>query len=156
MNPARPATAEPINIAHLLRDAAALALAMAIAAVPIGLMAWSGHGSLGLVSVGVALAVCYGSVVASLLITYLLRDPTQALAALLLGMGIRAGGPMLFGIYMTQTEHRLAAVGLFGQIVLFYLVGLGVETLLRVGQLKRGAHADASAAGESPAARQTS
>ncbi len=145
-----------MDIAHLLRDAAAIALAMAVAAVPIGLMAWSGHGSLGLLSVAVAAAVCYGSVAASLLIAYLLRDPARALAALLLGMGIRAGGPMLFGIYMTQTEHRLAAVGLFGQIVLFYLVGLGVETLLRVGQLKRGARAGASAAGESPTARQTS
>lgn len=151
-------TTRPSLIGHALRDAGLLLAVVGLMALPVGMMAYQGFGQMGLVSTGVAAAVCFGSAILSLVVALYFREPSQAVVGLLLGMGLRAGVPMLFGGYMTQIDHPLAAAGLFGQIVLFYLAGLCAETVLRIGQLKRqaGLSAVKAVAADSSATNQVS
>jgi hypothetical protein len=54
------------------------------------------------------------------------------ISATLLGMLFRMGLPLVTGVVLTRAGGPLADAGLFGMIMVFYLVGLVVETTLSV------------------------
>ncbi len=45
-------------------------------------------------------------------------------------MIFRMGVPLVFGVALQQGHEQLAAAGIFGTILLYYLLSLVVETLL--------------------------
>lgn len=112
---------------------ALLTVVFGIAAPLVGLTARVGlpsYGRAGVVATCLAAAVCWFAAVASLVATSLLRGPQVALFALLFGMLFRMGLPLVVGLVVSSSIPQLAAVGVFGQIVVFYLIALVTERLL--------------------------
>jgi hypothetical protein len=107
-----------------------LTLAVGLAYPLIGLAAWQRFGQNGWLAALVAALVCWFGSTAALVLTALLRGPQTALYSLLFGMVFRMGLPLVAGIVLSQQSPRLAAAGVFGCIVGFYLVTLVAETLL--------------------------
>ncbi|MEW4454216.1 hypothetical protein AB1L30_16200 [Bremerella sp. JC817] len=86
---------------------------------------------------GVFAAVTAASVVllameAALLLTILFRSSEMKIQSVLLGMFFRAGIPLVFGMLMHKAGGPLAEAGLFGMILVYYLLTLAVETILAV------------------------
>jgi hypothetical protein len=107
-----------------------LSLAVGLAYPLIGLAASQKFGQAGWLAALVAALVCWFGSTAALVLTALLRGPQTALYSLLFGMVFRMGLPLAAGIVLSQQSPRLAAAGVFGCIVGFYLVTLVAETLL--------------------------
>jgi hypothetical protein len=108
----------------------ALALVVAAAYPVIGFLASQRVGEDGWLAALVAAGVCWFGSTVALVLTALLRGPQAALYSLLFGMLFRMGLPLAAGILLSQSSPRLAAGGVFGCMVGFYLVTLVAETLL--------------------------
>ena len=107
-----------------------LSLAVGLAYPLIGLAASQKFGQTGWLAALVAALVCWFGSTTALVLTALLRGPQTALYSLLFGMVFRMGLPLVAGVVLSQQSPRLAAAGVFGCIVGFYLVTLVAETLL--------------------------
>ncbi len=94
--------------------------------------AYALYGRNGLAAAGVAFAVCWVAGVLALAITRFSRDPQRAMAGLVLAMLVRMGLPLAAGLTLGRGGGPLAEGGVFGLIVLFFLVMLTVETFLSV------------------------
>jgi hypothetical protein len=97
--------------------------------------AWFGYcrsGAAGLLAAVVAGAVCWFGALAALVVVGLMRGGPQVLHGVLLSMFFRMGLPLVAGITLSQAGGPLAEAGVFGMIVVYYLIGLFVETLLSV------------------------
>jgi len=117
--------------------ACALLTAAVVVAYPlIGWLAWRRAGTDGLVAAAVAAGVCWLGATAALMIAAALKGPNAALNSMLLGMLCRMGLPLLAGAVLSSQGGQLAAGGVFGLIVVFYLLTLVVETLLSLRLLK--------------------
>ncbi len=131
-------TDDSTNAPAMSRLSAPLACALLtislVAAFPA--VAWFGygrHGSNGIAAAAVAAAVVwFGATAALLLVSFFRGSSEQMVSATLLGMLFRTGLPLVTGLAMNRTGGPLAEAGLFGMILIFYLVGLLVETLLSV------------------------
>jgi len=86
---------------------------------------------------GIFAAITAASVVlvameAAILTAIFLRDTELRVQSVLLGMFFRAGIPLSFGMLMHKAGGPLAEAGLFGMILVYYLLTLVVETVLAV------------------------
>ncbi len=98
------------------------------------LVAWYGHarhGQLGVVAAVVAAGVCLFAGGLALAVTHVFSSIGQAMNGLLLSMLIRSGVPLLAGLGLSQSGP-LAGSGVFGMMVINYLVMLMVETVSAV------------------------
>jgi len=78
----------------------------------------------------VAGVVCWLAAVGGLVISALASQSSSPLAGILGGMFVRFGLPLGVGVVLTQSAHPLAAQGVFGFILVFYLTLLPIETWL--------------------------
>ena len=110
-----------------------LSLSLLLVYPVIGVYAYNKHGSNGLIAAGLAGAICWsGAMIALVLVGVFRKSPNQIVSATLLGMLFRMGLPLIAGLVITSAGGPLADAGLFGMILVFYLVGLVVETILSV------------------------
>jgi hypothetical protein len=86
----------------------------------------------GLWAAVVAGGICWLGAMAALLLVGLMRGGPQVVHGTLLGMLFRMGLPLAAGLLLTVRGGPLADAGVFGMIVVYYLIGLLVETLLSV------------------------
>jgi hypothetical protein len=107
---------------------AVLGIAASIAAV----FAFESHGGDGVVATVLAAVVCWISAAAALVITVQTTGGPQAVTGLFLAIGMRTFPPLMVGVAGTIVGGRLADAGLFGLIVIFYLLALVVETCVAV------------------------
>jgi peptidoglycan/LPS O-acetylase OafA/YrhL len=87
---------------------------------------------IGWTSAAVAAAICWLSATLTLVATGLTRGPLRPFYGLLYGMLFGFAIPFAAGLYLTRSAPALASAGVFGLIVVFYLVTLAANTLLTV------------------------
>lgn len=85
---------------------------------------------MGIAATAVAAGVCWFGATGALLSTAFLRGSQFALHGLFGGMILRLGLPLALGMFLSSRGGGLAKAGVFGLIVMFYLLTLVVETLL--------------------------
>ena len=66
----------------------------------------------------------------ALVVNFLFRDPKLSLYSLLLGMLLRMGIPLLFGMILHLSVSLLATNSMLYYLVAFYFVTLAAEILL--------------------------
>jgi len=100
-------------------------------ALPV--VAWIAHvrfGVDGVLAALVAAGVCWSAATLALVSAGLLRGPNAALYSMLFGMFFRLGLPLFAGVLLTRQGGPLSRAGLFGWLVVFYLLTLVAETVL--------------------------
>ncbi|QDS99692.1 hypothetical protein [Adhaeretor mobilis] len=107
-----------------------------VAAIAAGVTAGK-YGSDAYLSCGLAAAVVWLAGTIGLVLTSLASDAHSRLNALLMGMLVRLGLPLASLVIVPQMSERLAAAGFAGLVLVFYLVGLVVETPLLMGLVKK-------------------
>lgn len=122
---------------------ALLAAAIAPAGALAGWQAYTRHSTTGLQAALLAAVTCWLSATAALVLTGLLTGTPQATSGILGGTVVRLGGPLLVTAACAASRSPLSAAGLFGYMVVFFLYGLALETLLLIG-LVRAAKSQAS------------
>jgi hypothetical protein len=114
-----------------------VAILTAALAAAFPLFGWFGyhrHGEWGLIAAAVAASVCwFGCTMALFCAAFLQR--TQPVAGLLGGMLFRLGVPLVLGLVLQHNHEPLAQAGIFGTILLYYLLSLVVETVLSIRML---------------------
>jgi hypothetical protein len=116
----------------MLRNLGLLTLAVFVTLIVAGWIACSRHGIAGLEAVLVAAGTCWISSVAALYLTEKLRLAGHIIPGVFAGMLLRLALPLATGIFLSEWGGALADAGVFGFIVVFYLVTLAVETALSV------------------------
>jgi hypothetical protein len=111
----------------------ALLLTLA-AAAPVG---WAMAGSSGVTAAGIAALVCAAPSLAALALTYRLRAPRHALVAMLGGMFLRMGPPLIVALVVHELGGPLVEAGLIYYLAAFYVVALVVETGLSLTLIDR-------------------
>jgi hypothetical protein len=110
-----------------------LSLSLLLAFPIIGSFAYNSHGLNGIIAAGLAGAICWsGAMIALVLVGVFRNSPNQMVSATLLGMLFRMGLPLGAGLFLTNAGGPLAEAGLVRMILVFYLIGLVVETILSV------------------------
>jgi len=118
-----------------------LSLSLLLAFPFVAAYGYNAHAVDGLMAAGLAAGICWaGAMIALVLVTVFRGSPNQMVSATLLGMLFRMGLPLGAGLLLTQAGGPLADAGLFGMILVFYLVGLVVETVLSVRILGSSQH----------------
>ena len=92
---------------------------------------WRAEGH-GVLSATVALAICGGAAIASLVVTVMGQRAQQPIGGILGGMLVRMAVPFLALIALPKWNSALAESGLQGMLLGYYLLGLGVETWILV------------------------
>jgi len=106
-------------------------------------------GAGGVVAGGVAAGVCWlGTVVALFVAQFLARRKVTPPMAVLAGMGVRMVLPLVVGFVLQQAVPDLATAGLLWYLIIFYQVGLVLETLWFVARLEAADAAKISTGGE--------
>jgi hypothetical protein len=105
---------------------------LGVAAACIAALTFERHGFDGILAVVLAAAVCWISAAAALFITVQTTGGPQAVPGLFLSIIVRTFPPLMLGVGSTVLLCRLAAAGLFGFIVILYLIALFVETCVAV------------------------
>jgi hypothetical protein len=121
----------------VFRSLSILALAIAATLGVAGGVAWSRSGEMGLAAAIVAAGVCWVGAALSFVLVEWFRRSGNPVAGVLGGMLIRLGLPLAVGVALSEAGGPLADAGVFGLIVVFYLVALVVETLLLVRALQQ-------------------
>ncbi len=109
-----------------------LGAVLGLAAACTAAFAFERHGVDGVFAAVLAAVVCWISASAALFITLQTTGGPQAVTGLFLSIAVRTFPPLLVGVASTAMQGRLAEVGLFGFIVIMYLIALLVETCLAV------------------------
>lgn len=109
-----------------------LALFYALAAP----LAWRLHGGMGLIAAGLATVICLAACWLALVVTELMADNAQPAVPLLVGMMIRMSLPLIACLLVTQRQPQLTDAGFAWYLIGAFLIGLLLETVLAVGQLK--------------------
>lgn len=84
-----------------------------------------------------AAVICWGASIAALIASTRHSSDSQAFNAMMISILIRTGVPFGAGVLLTANSENFREGGLFGYLVLFYLVTLVVETLLSLRFLGR-------------------
>lgn len=116
--------------------AALLAAVTAVVWAISALVGFKVTGHSGLLAATLAGIVCLVSSELALVAVALFRDPKMALHAVLIGMLIRMGLPLLVGGFLQLNNETLASAGLLYYVLIFYLATLLVETALVVSYLQ--------------------
>lgn len=122
-------SSEPLPVRQLAVSVAILTVALAAAYPLFAAYGYHRHGTWGVVAASVAGLICWASCSLALACVALLQR-TQPIAGILGSMIFRMGVPLVFGIALQQGHDQLAAAGIFGTVLLYYLLSLVVETLL--------------------------
>lgn len=120
----------------LLRNLALLTFVMLAALAIGGWLAYTRQGAAGLQATIVAAGVNWFAASVALLCLERFRRVGQALSGILLGMLVRLGLPLAVGIILDHKAGDLSRAGVFGWIVVFYLIALIAETSLSVRILR--------------------
>lgn len=115
-----------------------LAVAAAVAVAAVGFVAYQQQGLTGLQAAVVAGVVCWLSATAALLLAGSLRNTPHAVSGILGGTLLRLLPPLAAAGLCSVAAPAISQAGLFGYMVLFFLVMLVVETLLLVWLLGFG------------------
>lgn len=126
-------SAPSLVLACLLLSVAAMA-----AGAVVGLFAYSQQGLAALQAAVVADVVCWLSATAALLLAGSLRGTPHAVSGILGGTLLRLLPPLATAVVCSAAAPAISQAGLFGYMVLFFLVMLVVETLLLVWLLGFG------------------
>jgi hypothetical protein len=121
----------------MLRSCAWLTLTVLIALLIVGGVVGSTRGADGILAAVVAAGVCWFGSTAALVTTGYSGRTNQAVQGHLLGMFFRLGLPLICGLAFQKVGGRLADAGVFGLIVVFYLVTLVAETILALRLIKQ-------------------
>lgn len=123
---------------NLLSAAACLIGVVLFALIPAAWYAHGQHGQSGMFAVALAAVVCGGSgLIALILSSVFAGAPNGAVVGLLFGMLFRMGVPLVAGTILAGRGGPLAEAGVFGWIVVFYLITLLTETLLSLQLMKQ-------------------
>lgn len=109
-----------------------LGAVLLLTAIFASLVASSTYGVFGIYACLTAFVVCWMSGSLALVITVVTTGGIQAVSGMFLAMAVRTGLPLGFGILANSLGGPLANAGLFGIIVVHYLVGLLAETSIAV------------------------
>lgn len=102
----------------------------------VGGVSFALRGPMGLAAAAAAAGICWSGATAALVLTALLGRSNRAMYGHLLGMFFRLGVPLVAGLILQRQAGALADAGVFGLIVIFYLVALTAETLLSLKYVK--------------------
>jgi hypothetical protein len=83
-----------------------------------------------------AAGICWFGAICSLILLHGVKYHGSPLVGALLGMLVRMMIPLAIGAVLVTQGGSLARAGLFGQLVVFYLVTLAAETCISVALLK--------------------
>jgi len=120
----------------MIRSCLALTAVVLLALLLVGAVVGTTRGVNGVLAASTAAAICWvGSTIALLIAGYSSRS-NQAAQGHLLGMFFRLGLPLGGGMLLQKTGGPLAEAGVFGLIVVFYLITLVAETLLSLRFIK--------------------
>lgn len=103
----------------------------------VGGAAAATRGINGFLAALVAAAICWFGSTAALLLAGFASRTNHAVQGHLLGMFFRLGLPLIGGLVFQETGGWLAEAGVFGLIVVFYLITLVAETCLSLQFVKR-------------------
>lgn len=115
-----------------------LAVAAALAGLVVGYFAYVQQGLAVLRAALVADVVCWLSATAALLLAGSLRNTPHAVSGILGGTLLRLLPPLAAASVCSVVTPEISQAGLFGYMVLFFLLMLVVETLLLVWLLGFG------------------
>src|SRR5436190_18262854 len=114
----------------MIRSCLALTAVVLVALLIVGGVVGSTRGMSGVLAASTAAAICwFGSTIALVLAGFLSRS-NQGVQGHLLGVFFRLGLPLVTGMILQRAGGPLAEAGVFGLIVVFYLITLVAETLL--------------------------
>jgi hypothetical protein len=120
----------------MIRSCLALTAVVLLALLVVGGVVGSTRGLNGVLAASTAAAICwFGSSLALLMAAYSSRS-NQAVQGHLLGMFFRLGLPLVAGMILQKSGGPLAEAGVFGLIVVFYLITLVAETFLSLRFIK--------------------
>lgn len=91
---------------------------------------------MGVVAAGVASVVCVVSAAMALFCVALTAGTPNALTGTLLSMVLRTALPFFVAIFLVQSYRPLADTGLFGMVLINYLVVLSVESAAAVRMIQ--------------------
>ena len=119
---------------HSLPRCCALLFFVIIGAfLPIGGWGYISYGMTGVIAALVAAGTCWmGGTLALISTAIASRGSTAAMWALLFGMLFRMGLPLAVGLALNRAGGPLASAGVFGMVLVFYLLILVVETPLSI------------------------
>lgn len=120
----------PYLLLQLWRPALALTIAVALPTPFIAQYAQTHYGVHGIQAVLIAAIVCGGSSLAALTLIVMYKQTPYQLHAALAGIGLRTGLPLVIGAFFKQAGGPLAEAGVFGMIMVYYLITLLAETIL--------------------------
>lgn len=100
--------------------------------VAVGGYGFSVRGSVGLVAAVVAALICCLPSIAAVVVTAVTAATPNALSGTLVGMFLRSVVPLVASVFLVQAFKPLADAGLFGMVLISYLVVLSAETFLAV------------------------
>ncbi len=115
---------------------AVLTVALGVTLLGVGWWSQAQQGRDGLQAAVVAAAICWLGSSLALILTAISRGPQAAVWTLLFGMLFRMGLPLAAGLMLQRAGGPLAEAGVFGKVLIFYLVALAVETPLSLRVLR--------------------
>lgn len=115
-----------------------LLLAVTVVFLCVSCFSYPRLGWLGVLAAGVSGLVCWLAASAALFATTFTAGSPHALSGTFLSIMLRTAVPFLVSLILIQTSKPLADAGLFGMMVLNYLVVLAVETFLAVRVIQAG------------------
>jgi len=104
---------------------------LGVAPILLGYGYWK-HQETGMMAAALAGLVCLFAAEASLLSVIMTRNPQHKIHAVLVGIFFRTGIPLVFGMFMHFAGGPLVDAGLFGMILIYYLLTLALETIFAV------------------------
>ncbi len=111
--------------------------AVVLVAIPLAaLLATQWRGSSTWTATLVAAGVCWLGAMVSLVVAYQGRQHGAAMLGMMLSMLVRMAIPLAIALLVVTSHSTLAEGGLLGQLLIFYLLTLTVETLLSVSLVK--------------------
>src|SRR5262245_59060874 len=121
----------------MLRSCGWLTVIVAVALLLIGGVLGATRGISASVAAVVAASLCWAGSMAALLIAGYSSRSNHAVQGHLLGMFFRLGLPLVAGLILQKAGGRLSDSGVFGLILVFYLITLPAETILSLQFIRR-------------------
>lgn len=116
----------------------AILFAVVLVSFPFaGWVSYLRYGMPGVAASAVAAFVCGSAAIMALVFTIVTRNTPNAVAGLFFSIFLRTCVPLLAALILSNSAGLLSAGGIFGQIVVFYLLLLPVETVLAVRLMNR-------------------
>jgi hypothetical protein len=128
--PAMTPTRHLTGLSGELRACASIAVVVALAAPVVAMLAGRTAGAPTWTTTSLAGFVCWFSASLSLVVAHRCQLRGSAMVGVFAGMLIRMSIPLAVGVAVTAHGGALAREGLFGQLLIFFLLTLVVETWL--------------------------